>query len=143
MSRNERIHLVAPCGIDCGTCELCLCKDNQQLLFYLVTRGIPQEKLPCTGCRDMKGNYPVIGEQCATYACVTEHVVDFCFDCGEFPCSRLNPSADMADVLPHNLKVFQLCTIQLNGVEAFIDMSTGIKHRYYKGKMKIGRGPQI
>ena len=143
MSGNERINLVAPCGIDCGTCELYLCKENQQLFAYLVGKGIPQEKLPCTGCRDMKGHCPVIGNQCASYACATEQNVDFCFDCRDFPCSKLNPSADRADVLPHNLKVFNLCTIRRDGVEGFIELSTDIKSRYFKGKMEIGNGPHI
>jgi hypothetical protein len=143
MSTNERINLVAPCGIDCGTCELYLCNDNQQLLAYLIAKGIPKEKLPCAGCRDIKGNCPVIGSQCASYVCVTEKNVDFCFDCNDFPCSKLNPSADRADVLPHNLKVFNLCTIRRDGVENFIEKSTEIKNKYYKGKMEIGNGPQI
>jgi hypothetical protein len=143
MSTHERIKLVAPCGIDCGTCELHLCKDNQQLFSYLVSKGIPQEKLPCSGCRDIEGNCPVIGNQCASYTCITEHNLEFCFDCRDFPCSKLNPSADRADVLPHNLKVFNLCTIQRDGVEGFIALSTDIKHKYYKGKMEIGNGPQM
>lgn len=143
MTKDERIRLVAPCGIDCGTCELYRCKDNQQLLYYLISKGIPKEKLPCAGCRDIEGDCPVIGCQCATYACVSEKDVDFCFDCGEFPCSKLNPSADRADVLPHNLKVFNLCTIKRDGVEGFIEKSGEIKKRYYKGKMEIGNGPQL
>ena len=143
MSTNERTNLVAPCGIDCGACELYLCKDNEQLFTYLVSRGIPQEKLPCAGCRDLDGSCPVIGGQCATYACFAEKNVDFCFDCGDFPCSKLHPSADRADVLPHNLKVFNLCTIQRDGVEGFIDKSAEIKLKYHKGKMEIGKGPQI
>jgi hypothetical protein len=143
MSTPERIHLVAPCGIDCGACELYLCKDNQQLFAYLVSKGISQEKLPCVGCRDLKGNCPVIGSQCASYACVTKKNVDFCFQCSDFPCSKLHPSADRADVLPHNLKVFNLCTIQRDGVEGFLERSPEIKRTYYKGKMEIGNGPQI
>jgi hypothetical protein len=143
MNTNERTSLVAPCGIDCGTCELYLSKDNQQLFAYLVAKGIPKEKLPCTGCRDIKGNCPVIGSKCATYVCVSEKNVDFCFNCRDFPCSKLNPSADRADVLPHNLKVFNLSTIQRDGVEGFIKISSEIKNKYYKGRMEIGKGPQI
>lgn len=143
MFKDERIALVAPCGIDCGTCELNLCKNNEQLFGYLVSKGIPREKLPCLGCRQIKGSCPVIGGQCASYACVTEKDVEFCFLCDNFPCSKLHPSADRADVLPHNLKVFNLCTIQRDGVEGFIEVSTDIKKRYYKGKMAIGKGPQI
>lgn len=142
MVTNERINLVAPCGIDCGTCELHLCKDNQELFAYLVAKGIPEEKLPCDGCRNIKGNCPVIGSKCATYACVTEKNVEFCTECGDYPCSKLQPSADRADVLPHNLKVFNLCTIQREGVEGFIELSREIKTKYYKGKMEIGKGPQ-
>ena len=143
MSTNQRNDLVAPCGIDCGTCELYLCKDNGKLLEYLLSKGIPSDKLPCAGCRANQGNCPVIGNQCATYACVVGKEVNFCFQCNEFPCSKLNPSADRAGVLPHNMKVFNLCSIQRKGVEGFIEISTEIKGRYYKGTMEIGKGPRI
>jgi hypothetical protein len=140
---EERKNLVALCGIDCGICELNMCRDNPGLLAYLVSRGIPKEKLPCAGCRKIEGHCPVIGAQCATYACAAERGVDFCFDCGDFPCTKLQPSADRADVLPHNTKVFNLCTIKRAGVENFVKISSEIKEKYYKGKMEIGKGPQI
>lgn len=142
MIANERIRLLAPCGIDCGTCEIYLSKDNEQLRAYLVSKGVPEEKLPCAGCRDIEGNCPVIGNQCETYTCCIKKEVDYCFGCGDFPCSKLNPSSDRADVLPHNLKVFNLCTIQRDGEEAFVKSSGDIKNRYFKGKMAIGSGPQ-
>lgn len=143
MTKQERERLVAPCGIDCGLCELYTCRDDQQMYAYLLSKGIPQEKLPCDGCRDIKGQCPVIGGTCATYLCATEKKIDFCFDCTEFPCSKLNPSADRADVLPHNLKVFNLCIIQRKGLESFIEHSIEYKKRYHKGKMQIGNGPQL
>jgi hypothetical protein len=143
MMTEERKRLVAPCGIDCGLCELYTCKDDEQLFSYLVSRGLPRGKIPCTGCRAIEGRCPVIGSICATYLCVSVKKVDFCFDCQAFPCSKLNPSADRADVLPHNLKVFNLCTIQRKGVEDFIECSMEFKKRYYKGKMEIGNGPQV
>jgi len=142
MSLPERLQSVAPCGIDCGICELYLCKDNQQLFDYVVSRGIPKEKLPCAGCRTIEGYCPVIGSQCATYACVTDKNVEFCFECCDFPCSKLHPSADRADTLPHNLKMFNLCTIQREGLEGFVALSSEIKKKYFKGKMEIGKGPQ-
>jgi hypothetical protein len=143
MSNPERLHAVAPCGIDCGICELYLCKDNQQLIDYLVSKGVPKEKLPCAGCQEIKGFCPVIGGQCTTYACVMEKNVDFCFECCDFPCSKLHPSADRAGTLPHNLKVFNLCTIRREGVEGFIALSDEIKKKYFKGKMEIGKGPKL
>ncbi len=143
MEKTERMEIVAPCGIDCGICELYICKDNPQLFNYLLGRGIPEEKLPCKGCRAVAGNCPVLGMKCATYKCVVEHKVDFCYECNEFPCLKLHPSADRAEVLPHNLKVFNLNKIQRSGLEAFIEQSPGIKLRYYKGKMSVGEGPQL
>jgi len=142
MIDKGRIELVAPCGIDCGSCELYTCRDDAQLLAFLLSKGVPQDKLPCDGCRNIGGHCPVISNICATYACASERKVDFCFECDTFPCGRLHPAADRADVLPHNLKVFNLCSIKNIGVEGFIEKSSEIKQKYYKGKMRIGEGPQ-
>ena len=56
-----------------------------------------------------------------------------------------NPAreADRADILPHNLKVFNLCFIQRHGLEEFLKKAPGIKRRYYRGKMAIGQGPKV
>ena len=143
MQTNNRTQLVAPCGIDCGICELYLCRENEQLKTYLLGRGIPADRLPCPGCRAIKGNCPVIPDTCATYSCIQQKGKDYCFECEGFPCRMLQPSADRADVLPHNLKVFNLCTIQRSGVEGFIGESATIKRTYYKGKMSVGKGPQL
>ena len=143
MAIEERKSLAAPCGIDCGMCELYFCRDNQQLFKYLVSIGIPEDKLPCPGCREIKGNCPVLKDTCATYECASAKNIDFCFDCTDFPCSRLNPSLDRADILPHNMKMFNLCTIQRKGLDVFIEQSAEIKKKYYNGKMEIGNGPQI
>ncbi len=142
MITNERTGLIAPCGIDCGICELYLARENEQLRSYLISKGVPEEKLPCNGCRQIEGNCPVIGSQCATYACVVQKEVDYCHECQSFPCSKLHPSSDRADVLPHNLKVFNLCTIRRDGEEAFIRLSKDIKTKYFNGKMVIGSGPE-
>ncbi len=143
MSTSERSHLVASCGIDCGNCNLYLCSDNAAMIERLVARGIPREKLPCPGCRNVEGNCPVIGATCETYRCVRQKNVDFCFECADYPCSRLCPSSDRADVLPHNMKVFNLCTIERIGVEAFVKTSGDLERMYFKGKMEIGKGPRL
>jgi len=143
MKSNERTNLVAPCGIDCGTCELYICKDDPQLYSYLLKRGIPEEKIPCAGCRSIEGNCPVITDKCETYVCIKDKKVNFCFDCISFPCNMLQPCADRANILPHNLKVFNLCKIKSKGVEGFINESSEIKLKYYKGKMEVGKGPQL
>ncbi len=143
MTGKERLGMVAPCGIDCGICELVICGDKPQMLEALVAHGIPREKLPCAGCRSVKGNCPVLGDTCETFVCVKEKDVEFCHQCAEFPCSRLSPSADRANVLPHNMKVFNLCTIRRLGVEGFVGQSTALMQTYYRGKMKVGKGPRV
>ena len=143
MTPTERLNLVAPCGIDCGVCELYTCRDDARLFSALTARGIPADSIPCDGCRAIKGNCPVIKERCQTFECVEEKKVEFCFECSDFPCTCLHPSSKRADILPHNMKVFNLCTIKRDGVEAFVEKSTEIKKRYYAGIMEIGKGPQL
>ncbi len=140
---NERTQLVAPCGIDCGICEMYTCKDNPQMLNYFLSKGYPKEALPCKGCNAVKGKCPVIKGDCGTYSCVQSKKISSCSSCNDFPCSKLNPSADNANILPHNLKVFNLLTIKKLGLEDFTKVSLNIKELYYKGKMVIGSGPHI
>jgi hypothetical protein len=134
---------VAPCGIDCGICQLNMCKDDPGLMKRLLSRGIPAEKLPCAGCRSVEGDCPVIQTRCETYTCVSEKNVEYCFQCADFPCGKLSPAADRADVLPHNVKVFNLCTIKRLGVEGFVKESELIQRTYFQGKMEIGKGPRL
>jgi hypothetical protein len=143
LEKDIRTSLVAPCGIDCGICELYTCKDNPAQIEAYASRGIPREKLPCPGCRGCEGECPVIGERCATYSCVSSKGHRFCYECEGFPCAMLNPAADRAPILPHNTKVFNLCTIRRVGVEGFVSLSSDIKQKYYKGKMQVGKGPQL
>ena len=140
---NERVNLVAPCGIDCGICELYTCRDNQELFDHFVSRGISKDKIPCNGCRPIEGKCPMMPETCETYTCVSQKGINFCSECNEFPCVNLHPASDRAELLPHNMKVYNLCKIKNYGVENFVNDSSEIKRRYYKGKMVIGKGPQL
>lgn len=143
MEKNEALAVVGPCGIHCGGCELHRAKDDQTLLEALVSKGLRRESLPCAGCRPVQGKCPVIGGTCQTYECVQQRGFDFCYECPEFPCDKLNPAADRADILPHNLKVFNKGFIQRHGLDEFLKKASEIKRRYYRGKMVIGRGPQV
>lgn len=139
---SKAFEMTAPCGIYCADCECAMAAENPALLAFLAERGIDAQKLPCPGCRAVKGMCPAIGEECETYRCARENGVAFCFSCDNFPCARLNPSADRANVLPHNMKIFNLCFIQKKGLKQFAENAQDIKKRYYKGKMAIGKGPQ-
>ena len=84
----------------------------------------------------------MLAGKCETLECVQNKKVDFCFACDDFPCSRLQPLAEGAERFPHNLKVYNLITIQNKGLEKWAAESTEIRERYFKGKFKIGAGPQ-
>lgn len=139
---KERLNLVAACGIDCGICELYLSRDNQEIKNHLISVGIPEKILPCDGCNNIDGKCPILPTKCATYECAKEKGVTFCSECEEFPCMYFAPTLDKANT-PHNVKVFNLCTIKKEGVENFVQKSSKIKQLYYKGKMVIGKGPEL
>ncbi len=138
---NDRIKLIAPCGLDCGSCELYLSRNNEQLMKHLVSTGIPEEVLPCDGCSSLEGKCPVIHGQCETYRCAVEKEIKYCYECDDFPCTKLAPAADKANILPHNLKVYNLCMMNKIGPDQFIKESQKIKETYFTGKMVIGEGP--
>jgi hypothetical protein len=68
---------------------------------------------------------------------------DFCFECSDFPCNKLQPLAEGAPRYPHNLKVYNLTAIKNCGIEAWAAEVGQIRKRYFDGKFKIGAGPQL
>ncbi len=143
MKTTEGFDLAAPCGICCGECRVYKAKDDPALRETLIARGIPADKVPCPGCRIGKGDCPVLTAPCETYACVTARGHDFCFECAAFPCARFNPAADRADILPHNIKVFNLCYIERQGLARWLAEAPAIQRRYFQGRMAVGKGPQL
>lgn len=145
MKTTDDITLVAPCGTYCGDCGAYRVKDDPSLQEVIAERlQINWNGLPCPGCRPVGGNCQFIDGICATYACVTGRGLDFCFECPEFPCAKLNPAADRADVLPHNIKIFNLCCIKEQGLAKWLEKQPEIRQRYYHGKITVfGKGPQL
>ncbi len=143
MFTKEEVMMAAPCGISCGECPAHTCKDNPAIAEAIRSKSVNPELIPCNGCRTNKGICAFHEGQCATYDCVQQHKVTFCFECNDYPCSKLYPSVDRAEVLPHNMKMVNLAFIQNHGIQAWLKQSKDIQLRYYKGKMAIGKGPQL
>lgn len=133
---------VAPCGIDCVNCELYE-KNNRVDVLERVAKitGKTIEELKCKGCRLQGGC--TMHENCETLACVQDKEVNFCFDCNDFPCKRLQPMKEGADRYPHNLKVYNLCQIQKMGIEKFLEQSALTRQLYFSGNFVIGAGPSV
>ncbi len=144
MKATEEITLVAPCGAHCGDCwAYKLTKDDLSLRARIIAMNIQWSGSPCPGCRPAGGKCQFVDGVCETYACVERHKVIFCFECSDFPCDKLNPAAEMADILPHNVKIFNLCYIKQHGVANWLRNAARIKARYFRGNLRVGRGPQL
>jgi hypothetical protein len=73
-------NLIAPCGMNCGTCI-----------------GHLREKRPCGGCfkKDNK-NKPKVCRSCKIVNCelLAETGSEFCYNCSKYPCARLKQLDD-------------------------------------------------
>ncbi len=139
---EEKRTLAAPCGLDCFNCELYVENLTDKLAGLIHEKlGVPEQDIPCRGCRQQDGkNYHLGSEGCATLDCVKEKGVDFCFNCDEFPCANLAPTADGAARYPHNMKMYNLCRIKQVGLEKWIAEAGDIRGKYFIGKFVVGKG---
>jgi hypothetical protein len=134
---------IAPCGIDCFNCELYFEKITPFWVERMTQmKNMSPENVPCKGCRTEKRCKFHEGD-CDTYNCVAEKGVDFCFECAEFPCNRLQPLREGADIYPHNIKIFNLSKMKSQGIDAWLNEASLIREKYYKGKFEVGKGPVL
>lgn len=133
--------LTSPCGIDCFNCELFEDNITPQMQQYLAQfKKVAPETIRCHGCR-VSGCLVTPGE-CQTKQCVAAHGVEFCYECSEFPCQKLQPCQDGAETYPQNFKSFNLCRMKAVGVEKWAEEESAQIRRLYKtGKLMIGAGP--
>jgi hypothetical protein len=139
--------LAAPCGLYCGACPLYKAQTDRVLAEKLAPRlGLAVESCTCSGCRAQKGCVSVMGEPiCETYdCCVNEKGLDFCYECTDFPCSKLAPSADRAAEIPHNTKIYNLLLIQRDGAKSLAGVADNLWRQYFRGKkVRAGAEPQL
>jgi hypothetical protein len=138
----------AICGIDCFNCEFFhtnidefFAKMPPERKRGFEARGLTIETVRCKGCRH--GGCTTIEGKCDTLECAKEKNVEFCYECQDFPCRKLQPLAEGADRYPHNLKVYNLTAIKNRGIEAWAAEVGDIRKRYFCGKFRIGAGPQL
>ncbi len=144
---SDAEELTAPCGLYCGVCPLYQAQADKALAEKLASRrGLPIEVCKCSGCRPQKGHIVVMGEQiCETYeCCVKSKGFGFCYQCPDFPCSKLAPCADRAAEIPHNTKIYNLLLIQKEGVESLAKVADKLRHQYFRAKkVRPGGEPQL
>lgn len=121
MKSVDSKQMTSPCGLPCFHCPVYMANDNEVIRKQVAeVLNIPEDKAVCQGCRPQKGTIPILNphKTCKIYTCTQEKGIDFCFECNDFPCDRLQPYANQAQY-PHNTKMFQLCMIKKLGVETW------------------------
>jgi len=139
---QKKKELTAPCGLACFLCDVYEDNLTDELAESMhVKLGVPKKEIACKGCRQQNGKHFHLPQGCATLDCVKAKGVTLCCDCNDFPCAFLAPTADKAALLPHNIKLYNLCRIKKSGLERWIDEEAGqIRKKYFTGKFVMGRG---
>jgi hypothetical protein len=149
MASDQERALIAPCGIYCGACRRYQARTDKALREQIAEqKGVPVEEIyVCAGCRPMRGRVKMAGGEpvCDTYACaVDDKKLEFCYQCDEFPCLKLAPCLDWAQVSPHNTKMFSLILLKKLGIDALIEKYPDILRKYRQGKKpKLGGDIQL
>lgn len=134
-------NMTAPCGLDCFNCPMYRAHTDEALRTKIAaSMNIEPGRASCRGCRNENGTIPFLGmkEPCGVYRCISARGLDFCCECGDFPCDRLHPYADRASAVPHNTKVFNLCLIKKMGLEKWAEeKAQSVKKTYFTGKFRL------
>lgn len=118
--REEILNNVAPCSMFCATCTGCkygqishhakellhLLEGHEEFLnknlqkeyrhkldeFKIFHKKLKKYAYPkCDGCRNQRANGCSI-KNCIIPKCTKEHNIDFCAECWEFPCNKIDES---------------------------------------------------
>ncbi len=105
MKSLNKYSLIAPCGMNCGIC-----------MAYL------REKNKCPGCRVVDTNKPITRVRCKIKNCkyFRNGRAKFCFECGDFPCDRLE-HLDKRYRTKYNMSMIEnLENIKIYGIRKFV-----------------------
>jgi hypothetical protein len=97
--------LIAPCGMNCGTC-----------IAYL------REKNKCNGCRIPPESHLKTRQECSIKNCIDlENTTSkFCYDCEKFPCQKVKHIDKRYRTKYKTSFIDNLLTIKEKGIENFL-----------------------
>ena len=97
--------LIAPCGMNCGTC-----------IAYL------REKNKCPGCRNYSADMAVSTQRCIIPKCIQldKTASKFCFDCEKYPCKRLKQLDKRYSSKYKTSFIENLAMIKEKGIDSFL-----------------------
>ena len=119
--------LVGICGIYCGTCPMYLVPRYHDLEFIDKNSreyGLPAEEIRCDGCLSDQLFPPCRVCRHGFRQCAREKNATWCFQCQDFPCSRLQSFLDIhvVDGISHHAKLIEeLQYMKERGIEDWLE----------------------
>lgn len=102
-------YLIAPCGMNCGTC-----------IAYL------REKNRCPGCRTFSADKAISIQRCIIPKC--EHLSNtsskFCYECEKYPCKRMKQLDKRYSLKYKTSFIENLAIIKEKGIDHFLDFES-------------------
>jgi hypothetical protein len=106
------------CGLYCGACDVLIANKNDAVDALAQAWNLEPEQLRCCGCKSAVN--AVYCVDCDIKRCAESKGVEYCFECGEYPCSRL--VAFRNDEHSHHSVVLQnLGLVQSQGIEQWLE----------------------
>jgi len=101
--------LIAPCGMNCGTC-----------LAYL------REKNKCPGCRILSDDKAISVKTCTVTTCIylAKTKSKFCYECEKYPCKRIKQLDKRYRTKYGTSFIENLLMIKENGIDYFLDFES-------------------
>ncbi|MGE5495086.1 MAG: DUF3795 domain-containing protein [Burkholderiales bacterium] len=94
----------AVCGLFCPSCTIYIGthEDPERLKSLAGHMGVPVSELECDGCRSGRLNI-FCRTRCNMKACAANKGIEFCGECGEYPCKELT---DFQSQMPHRKELW-------------------------------------
>lgn len=111
---EDKKQMIAPCGIDCGPCDIRKAPSDpaaaKRLVAWFKEMGwlkedegiaeVLERSMYCRGCRgDRSVHWGVDDDKICEIlkCCVDDKGLEFCCECGDFPCEKLVEWAEQYD----------------------------------------------
>ena len=139
------LQLLTPCGYCCLSCpsyEESTCTDEVAFQKEAARANLTVEEVrgSCAGCRPKQG-MPFGDVLCQTFdCCVNKKSLDFCYQCEDFPCPKLAPISERAEVRRHNTKIYNLLMLKKLGLDEYIRESGELSLQWVRGRTPIPGG---
>ena len=106
--KNRAYPKFAACGLNCGLCPN----------YHIHTNG--QFKCPGCGGEGFSAQHPA----CGILSCCERKGIEFCSDCGKFPCEKYNSWGDYDSFITHRNHVADMEKAKRIGIDAYFAEQT-------------------